>query len=176
MATTNTRSKLKARLKQQDIVVAPGIYDMVSVRLADRCFDCLYMTGFGTVASYLGDARCGPRHLHRHGRPRERLLRRAARRRSSATATPATAACSTCAHGARLREGGRGGHPARGPGVPEEVRPHAGPARDPHRGHGEEDQGRGRGARRPGLPDHRAHRCAHVARSRRGVAPRRGVC
>jgi len=55
MATTNTRSKLKARLKQQDIVVAPGVFDMISVRLADAMqFDCLYMTGFGTVASYLG--------------------------------------------------------------------------------------------------------------------------
>jgi 2-methylisocitrate lyase-like PEP mutase family enzyme len=29
------------------------VYDMISVRLADRVgFDCLYMTGFGTVASY----------------------------------------------------------------------------------------------------------------------------
>jgi 2-methylisocitrate lyase-like PEP mutase family enzyme len=36
-------------------VTAPGIYDMVSLRLADRMgFDALYMTGFGTVASHLG--------------------------------------------------------------------------------------------------------------------------
>ena len=36
-------------------VTAPGIYDMISARMADRMgFDCLYMTGFGTVASLLG--------------------------------------------------------------------------------------------------------------------------
>ncbi len=50
--TTNT---LHQRLKQPGLVVAPGVYDMVSLRLADRMgFDALYMTGFGTVASHLG--------------------------------------------------------------------------------------------------------------------------
>ncbi len=46
---------LRQRLKQPGLVVAPGVYDMVSLRLADRMgFDALYMTGFGTVASHLG--------------------------------------------------------------------------------------------------------------------------
>ncbi|MGH6610428.1 MAG: tripartite tricarboxylate transporter substrate-binding protein, partial [Burkholderiaceae bacterium] len=37
------------------VIVAPGVFDMVSLRLADACgFDALYMTGFGTVASHLG--------------------------------------------------------------------------------------------------------------------------
>jgi 2-methylisocitrate lyase-like PEP mutase family enzyme len=46
---------LKQKLNGSDIVVAPGIYDMISVKLADQMgFDCLYMTGFGSVASYLG--------------------------------------------------------------------------------------------------------------------------
>ena len=37
------------------LVVAPGVYDMVSLRLAASFgFDALYMTGFGTVASHLG--------------------------------------------------------------------------------------------------------------------------
>jgi 2-methylisocitrate lyase-like PEP mutase family enzyme len=37
------------------IVVAPGVYDMISTRLVDRMgFDAMYMTGYGTVASYLG--------------------------------------------------------------------------------------------------------------------------
>jgi 2-methylisocitrate lyase-like PEP mutase family enzyme len=37
------------------VLIAPGIYDMVSVKIADRLgFDLLYMTGFGTVASHLG--------------------------------------------------------------------------------------------------------------------------
>jgi 2-methylisocitrate lyase-like PEP mutase family enzyme len=37
------------------VVIAPGVYDMISLRIADRMgFDCLYMTGYGTVASHLG--------------------------------------------------------------------------------------------------------------------------
>ncbi|AEG94887.1 carboxyvinyl-carboxyphosphonate phosphorylmutase (Carboxyphosphonoenolpyruvate phosphonomutase)-like protein [Ramlibacter tataouinensis TTB310] len=35
--------------------MAPGVHEMVSLRLADTFgFEALYMTGFGTVASYLG--------------------------------------------------------------------------------------------------------------------------
>jgi 2-methylisocitrate lyase-like PEP mutase family enzyme len=50
-----TNSTLKQRLQQPGLVVAPGVFDMVSLRLADRFgFDALYMTGFGTVASSLG--------------------------------------------------------------------------------------------------------------------------
>jgi 2,3-dimethylmalate lyase len=45
---------LAARLTQPGLIVAPGVYDGVSARLADRFgFDCLYMTGYGTVASSL---------------------------------------------------------------------------------------------------------------------------
>jgi 2-methylisocitrate lyase-like PEP mutase family enzyme len=48
-------AKLAARLKQPGLITAPGIHDMVSLRLADTFgFDALYMTGYGTVASYLG--------------------------------------------------------------------------------------------------------------------------
>ena len=36
-------------------IAAPGVYDMVSARIADTFdFDCLYMTGFGSVASAYG--------------------------------------------------------------------------------------------------------------------------
>lgn len=49
------REKLKKRLLEPGLVVAPGVFDMVSLRLADTFgFDALYMTGFGTVASHLG--------------------------------------------------------------------------------------------------------------------------
>lgn len=49
------RARLSARLKQPGIIVAPGIYDLISAKIADRVgFDLLYMTGYGTVASYLG--------------------------------------------------------------------------------------------------------------------------
>ena len=51
---------LRQRLRQSGLVVAPGVHDMVSLRLADRMgFEALYMTGFGTVASHLGLADAG---------------------------------------------------------------------------------------------------------------------
>lgn len=49
------RKNLRALLREPGLVVAPGVYDMVSLRLAETFgFDALYMTGFGTVASSLG--------------------------------------------------------------------------------------------------------------------------
>lgn len=46
---------LKQRLASPSLLVAPGVYDMVSLRLANTYgFDALYMTGYGTVASHLG--------------------------------------------------------------------------------------------------------------------------
>lgn len=49
------KKTLKALLEKKEIIVAPGIFDMISLKVADRLgFDCLYMTGYGTVASYLG--------------------------------------------------------------------------------------------------------------------------
>jgi len=51
----NLKHALKARLAQPGLIVAPGVFDMVSLRLADTFgFDALYMSGFGTVASHLG--------------------------------------------------------------------------------------------------------------------------
>ncbi|NML30388.1 isocitrate lyase/PEP mutase family protein [Paraburkholderia antibiotica] len=55
MNAQNKRQQLKARLAQPEIVTAPGIFDLISAKMADSMeFECLYMTGFGTVASYLG--------------------------------------------------------------------------------------------------------------------------
>jgi len=46
---------LAERLKQPGLVVAPGVYDGITARIADAMgFDVLYMTGFGAVASHLG--------------------------------------------------------------------------------------------------------------------------
>ncbi len=133
------------------------------------------MTGYGTVASHMGlpDAGLatysdmvgrvkafavpgdGPAHRRRRHR-----LRRAPQRPP---------------HGPRLRGGGRQRHPARGPGIPEEVRPHAGAARDPDGGHGEEDPRGRRVARLARLPHHREDGRAHHARPRRGAAARGGL-
>ncbi len=46
---------LRQRLAAKSLLVAPGVHDMVSVRLAATFgFEALYMTGFGAVASHLG--------------------------------------------------------------------------------------------------------------------------
>ena len=52
---TATNPTLAQRLRAGEFITAPGVYDMISARMADRMgFPALYMTGSGTVASYLG--------------------------------------------------------------------------------------------------------------------------
>src|SRR5499426_4150632 len=49
------RRAFAERLGRKELIAAPGVYDMISAKLADRLgFDCLYMTGYGVVASHLG--------------------------------------------------------------------------------------------------------------------------
>ncbi|MCB1313471.1 MAG: isocitrate lyase/PEP mutase family protein [Sedimentitalea sp.] len=46
---------LKTRLNEPGLVSAPGVFDMISAKIADGLgFDALYMTGYGAVASHLG--------------------------------------------------------------------------------------------------------------------------
>lgn len=48
-------SDLKSLLNADELLVAPGVYDMISAKIADSMgFDSLYMTGYGVVSSYLG--------------------------------------------------------------------------------------------------------------------------
>jgi 2-methylisocitrate lyase-like PEP mutase family enzyme len=48
-------SSLAARLRQPGLISCPGVFDMISAKVADTMdFDALYMTGYGVVASYLG--------------------------------------------------------------------------------------------------------------------------
>jgi 2-methylisocitrate lyase-like PEP mutase family enzyme len=48
-------SSLAQRLRQPGLITAPGVFDLISAKIADRLgFDALYMTGYGTVASHLG--------------------------------------------------------------------------------------------------------------------------
>src|SRR3954465_13464595 len=52
---TSQVGSLHARLREPGLITAPGVYDMISARIADGMgFPALYMTGFGAVASYLG--------------------------------------------------------------------------------------------------------------------------
>jgi len=47
--------RLRQLLAGGKLIVAPGVFDMISAKIADRLgFDALYMTGYGTVASHLG--------------------------------------------------------------------------------------------------------------------------
>ena len=49
------RSALAARIRKREWMSLPGIFEMISARIADGMgFPALYMTGYGTVASYLG--------------------------------------------------------------------------------------------------------------------------
>jgi 2-methylisocitrate lyase-like PEP mutase family enzyme len=51
---------LRAAFAAKRFIVAPGVFDMISAKIADGLgFDCLYGTGFGTVASHLGVADAG---------------------------------------------------------------------------------------------------------------------
>ncbi|MFZ9176927.1 MAG: isocitrate lyase/PEP mutase family protein [Burkholderiaceae bacterium] len=51
---------LREKLQAGTPVVAPGVYDMFSARIADRMpFEALYMTGYGISGSYLGLADAG---------------------------------------------------------------------------------------------------------------------
>jgi len=46
---------LRESLNRGTLLSIPGVFDMISARIADSLgFDVLYMTGYGTVASYLG--------------------------------------------------------------------------------------------------------------------------
>lgn len=49
------RAALARRIRARKLTVAPGVFDMISARVADRAgFDALYMTGYGIAASHMG--------------------------------------------------------------------------------------------------------------------------
>ena len=52
--------ELKALLARGEFIVAPGVFEMMSAKIADRMgFKALYMTGYGISASHLGVADAG---------------------------------------------------------------------------------------------------------------------
>lgn len=54
------KGELRRRLANGELIVAPGVFEMFSARIADRMgFDALYMTGYGISASHLGVADAG---------------------------------------------------------------------------------------------------------------------
>ena len=49
------RAALARRVRARNLTVAPGVFDMISAKVADRAgFDALYMTGYGIAASHMG--------------------------------------------------------------------------------------------------------------------------
>jgi carboxyvinyl-carboxyphosphonate phosphorylmutase len=53
--TIGKASTFRATLRAGDFISAPGVFDLISARIADTLgFPALYMTGYGTVASHLG--------------------------------------------------------------------------------------------------------------------------
>jgi len=55
MNASEKRARLAASIQKGEFVTAPGIYDMISAKVADQMpFNALYMTGYGVAASHLG--------------------------------------------------------------------------------------------------------------------------
>ena len=51
----STEYTLAQQLDDGEFIVAPGVFDLISAKIADRFgFSALYMTGYGVVASSLG--------------------------------------------------------------------------------------------------------------------------
>ncbi|MCC7429172.1 MAG: isocitrate lyase/PEP mutase family protein [Alphaproteobacteria bacterium] len=49
------RAALASRIRAKTFTPTPGVFDMISARIADAAgFAAIYMTGYGTVASHLG--------------------------------------------------------------------------------------------------------------------------
>ena len=52
---TDTKKTIAQCLRDGEFVLAPGIFDLISARMADSLgFNAIYMTGYGIAASYLG--------------------------------------------------------------------------------------------------------------------------
>ena len=49
------RAALAQRMKKKELIAAPGVFELISAKIADGMgFECLYVTGYGLVASHLG--------------------------------------------------------------------------------------------------------------------------
>jgi len=48
-------ARFRARLDAGELIIAPGVFDMISAHIADeKGFNAIYMTGYGIAASHLG--------------------------------------------------------------------------------------------------------------------------
>ena len=53
--TNKNADIVREKLAKKEFIAMPGIFDMISAKIADQFdFECLYMTGYGAVSSLLG--------------------------------------------------------------------------------------------------------------------------
>ena len=53
--TNKNADIVRNKLAKKEFIAMPGIFDMISAKIADQFnFECLYMTGYGAVSSLLG--------------------------------------------------------------------------------------------------------------------------
>ena len=53
--TNKNADVVRKKLANKEFIAMPGIFDMISAKIADQFdFECLYMTGYGAVSSLLG--------------------------------------------------------------------------------------------------------------------------
>ena len=171
--TMMQKRSLRAALDAGEFVVAPGIHDMITAVVSNKVgFDFVYASGYWMTASAYGLPDAGIASY-------TQMLDRVAT--LCRTVNAAVIADADTGYGGLLNvhhtvrgyeEAGVVGDPDRGPGIPQEMRPHAVQARGADHRHGREDEGRGRGAAQQGHPDHRPHRRAPDRRFRRRAAAR----
>ncbi|MGO9032901.1 isocitrate lyase/PEP mutase family protein [Mycobacterium sp.] len=57
---TDAKNSFRVMLQSGQFIFAPGVFDLVSAKIADRTSaQAIYMTGYGVVASYLGQPDAG---------------------------------------------------------------------------------------------------------------------
>ena len=167
---------LSARLNQPGLISAPGVFDMISARIADGMgFDALYMTGYGVVASHLGLPDAGlASYTEMVGRVRQI---------AAGTSTPLIADGDT-GYGGLLNvdftvrgyeEAGAQAIQIEDQEFPKKCGHTPGRRVVPIADAARRIKVAVAGAFVEGFSDRRPHRCPHLARPRRGAAPRRSL-
>lgn len=55
VTTAERRAEFATRMRRREFTLAPGIFDFISLRVAERAgFDALYLSGYASIASNLG--------------------------------------------------------------------------------------------------------------------------
>jgi 2-methylisocitrate lyase-like PEP mutase family enzyme len=167
--------RLKTVLESGTFVLAPGVFDMFSAKIADRIgFPALYMAGYGVSGLHLA--------VNDAGLITYRDMVERARTIVEGTVTPLIADADTGFGGfINVRQIVRGYQAAgvQAVQIEDQEMPkkcgHAEPPRHCGARHVPQDRGRSGDAHAPRYVDRRPHRCAHRPRSYRGDQPPEGL-